>query len=433
MKLRLLALLCASLLIAVTAYAQAYCLAGRATWLGSDQPPRRVPEPHQEVIPPSPGDLTVWPRGDSPQEIGKALAEHFFTAHARQRSPAIPMSAPSYGALTFAAAHPRRRAARPARSRKFDPMLPGGAEQPHCRSATTWTTPSSASSRSRSPSRPRACRPTTPSISQLGFPGPTASGGRCRRTPLPSCPQDVHDALVKDGLSPETRLWVDDMYMLTMLQLEAYRATGDRKYLDRDAHEMVAYLDRLQQPNGLFYHAPDVQVLLGPRRWLVRRRHGRDAAHPARRSPRPPAHHGRLQADDGRAAEVPGRGRHVARADRPPRGVAGELQLRHVQLRAHHRRQARLARRRHLRPRSPPQAGSPSSATSTRTTTSPRSAPARASWTACSTTSTASAKPETSTARRRSCGPPPHCCATANSAPPNRRDRDHMVASPTVL
>ena len=25
------------------------------------------------------------------------------------------------------------------------------------------------------------------------------------------------------------------MYMLTMLQLEAYRATGDRKYLDRDA------------------------------------------------------------------------------------------------------------------------------------------------------------------------------------------------------
>jgi len=61
-----------------------------------------------------------------------------------------------------------------------------------------------------------------------------------------------------DGLSSETRYWIDDMYMLTILQLEAYRATGDKKYLDRDAQETVAYLDKLQQPNGLFYHAPDV-------------------------------------------------------------------------------------------------------------------------------------------------------------------------------
>jgi rhamnogalacturonyl hydrolase YesR len=53
------------------------------------------------------------------------------------------------------------------------------------------------------------------------------------------------------------------MYMLTMLQLEAYRATGDRKYLDRDAKEMVSYLDHLQQPNGLFFHAPDVKYFWG--------------------------------------------------------------------------------------------------------------------------------------------------------------------------
>jgi rhamnogalacturonyl hydrolase YesR len=66
-----------------------------------------------------------------------------------------------------------------------------------------------------------------------------------------------------DGLSAETRFWVDDMFMLTMLQLQAYRATGDRKYLDRDANEMVAYLDKLQQPNGLFYHAPDVPFFWG--------------------------------------------------------------------------------------------------------------------------------------------------------------------------
>ena len=57
-----------------------------------------------------------------------------------------------------------------------------------------------------------------------------------------------------EGLSDETRFWIDDMYMITILQVQAYRATGDKVYLDRAALEMVAYLDKLQQPNGLFYH-----------------------------------------------------------------------------------------------------------------------------------------------------------------------------------
>ena len=66
-----------------------------------------------------------------------------------------------------------------------------------------------------------------------------------------------------DGLSPQTRFWIDDMYMLIIVQLQAYRATGDAKYLDRAALEMSAYLDKLQQPNGLFYHAPDVPFFWG--------------------------------------------------------------------------------------------------------------------------------------------------------------------------
>jgi rhamnogalacturonyl hydrolase YesR len=53
------------------------------------------------------------------------------------------------------------------------------------------------------------------------------------------------------------------MYMLTILQLEAYRATGNKKYLDRDAKEMAAYLDKLQEPNGLFHHAADVPFFWG--------------------------------------------------------------------------------------------------------------------------------------------------------------------------
>jgi rhamnogalacturonyl hydrolase YesR len=65
------------------------------------------------------------------------------------------------------------------------------------------------------------------------------------------------------GLTGESRFWIDDMFMITAVQVQAYRATGDRKYLDRAALEMSVYLDRLQKPNGLFYHAPDVPFFWG--------------------------------------------------------------------------------------------------------------------------------------------------------------------------
>ena len=66
-----------------------------------------------------------------------------------------------------------------------------------------------------------------------------------------------------DGLTDQTRFWIDDMYMITIAQVQAYRATGDSKYLDRAALEMSAYLDKLQQPNGLFYHAADAPFFWG--------------------------------------------------------------------------------------------------------------------------------------------------------------------------
>ncbi|WP_263411460.1 glycoside hydrolase family 88/105 protein [Terriglobus tenax] len=66
-----------------------------------------------------------------------------------------------------------------------------------------------------------------------------------------------------DGLSSETRYWIDDMYMLTILQLEAYRATKNPKYLLRGAKEMAAYIQKLQQPNGLFFHSPDAKYFWG--------------------------------------------------------------------------------------------------------------------------------------------------------------------------
>ena len=62
-----------------------------------------------------------------------------------------------------------------------------------------------------------------------------------------------------DDITAEARYWIDDMYMITALQVQAYRATRNKKYLDRAAKTMAAYLDKLQQPNGLYFHAPDAQ------------------------------------------------------------------------------------------------------------------------------------------------------------------------------
>lgn len=69
--------------------------------------------------------------------------------------------------------------------------------------------------------------------------------------------------MVDEGLSWQTRFWIDDMYMISMLQLEAYRASENSKYLNRAANEMIVYLDSIQQLNGLFYHAGDVPFFWG--------------------------------------------------------------------------------------------------------------------------------------------------------------------------
>jgi len=66
-----------------------------------------------------------------------------------------------------------------------------------------------------------------------------------------------------EGWSDETRFWIDDMYMITILQVQAYRATGKEVYLDRAAVEMEAYLNKLQRPNGLFYHGPNFPFFWG--------------------------------------------------------------------------------------------------------------------------------------------------------------------------
>jgi unsaturated rhamnogalacturonyl hydrolase len=182
------------------------------------------------------------PTGVSPQEVGKQLAEHFVTSpHQYTKTIHYSEICAWYGALTFAQLT-HDDALRDKLIKKFEPLMPGGAEA------------------ERRPERHHV------DDSIFGV------------APLEIAVQTKDARFLKEGLwwadrqwespqadgsSGETRYWIDDMYMLTMLQLEAYRATGDKKYLDRDAKEMVSYLDKLQQSNGLFYHAPDVKYFWG--------------------------------------------------------------------------------------------------------------------------------------------------------------------------
>jgi rhamnogalacturonyl hydrolase YesR len=69
--------------------------------------------------------------------------------------------------------------------------------------------------------------------------------------------------LPNGGYSSEARYWVDDLYMLPLVQLQAYRATGDKKYLNQTAQLFSDYLDKLQQPNGLFHHGTDAPYYWG--------------------------------------------------------------------------------------------------------------------------------------------------------------------------
>ncbi len=74
--------------------------------------------------------------------------------------------------------------------------------------------------------------------------------------PRDSKHEKANKELIDNGLTWQTRFWIDDMYMITAVQSQAYLASKDEKYINRAAYEMTVYLDSIQRPNGLFYHAP---------------------------------------------------------------------------------------------------------------------------------------------------------------------------------
>lgn len=198
-------------------------------------------------------DLINWPKGSSPKEVGKKVAELFVaTPHPNFGRPTPPkrITYPEicawYGALSFAKENRDKPLAKKLAVR-FEPLF--GKEDtlvpvPDHVDLTVFG------------AIPFELYMQTGEKRYLDMGKHFAD----KQWGAPEGPRVVPASHVyyEKGYTWQTRMWIDDMFMITAVQAQAYRATGKKVYIERAAKEMVLYLDSLQKPNGLFYHAPDV-------------------------------------------------------------------------------------------------------------------------------------------------------------------------------
>ncbi|MBC9912349.1 glycoside hydrolase family 88 protein [Chitinophaga varians] len=203
-------------------------------------------------------DLTHFPKGSTPKEIGKRVADRFVaTPHPNFGKPTPPktITYPEvcawYGALTFARESGDKALAGQL-AQRFEPFFTTEAslvpKADHVDHTVFGAVPLELYMQTKDKRYLEMGK--TIADKQWGTPEgphvkPESQGYKDR------------------GLTWQTRMWIDDMFMITAVQSQAYRATGDKEYINRAAREMVVYLDSLQQPNGLFYHAPDVPYFWG--------------------------------------------------------------------------------------------------------------------------------------------------------------------------
>jgi rhamnogalacturonyl hydrolase YesR len=193
-----------------------------------------------------PKEFRKWPAGASPEEIGKRVTRRFLgTPHPLSRDQdkepyiAYPESVTWYGALTFARLS-RDKDLSSRLIQRFTPLLNQDAKLVPHPIHVDLTVFAAVPLEIYVENKEAVYLDLGRKLADEQWAKPTA-----------------------DGLTDQTRFWIDDMYMITLAQVQAYRATGDAKYLDRAALEMSAYLEKLQQPNGLFYHAPDAPFFWG--------------------------------------------------------------------------------------------------------------------------------------------------------------------------
>jgi unsaturated rhamnogalacturonyl hydrolase len=203
-------------------------------------------------------NFSKWPAGTSPKEVGKRVAEHFVvtphTNFGRATPPKVityPETCTWYGALTFAKQTGDKELTKKL-AQRFEPLF--GAQDTLIPKPdhVDYTVFGSVPLELYMQTKDKRYLQVGQGIADKQW-GPPEG---------PRVKPESHEFYNK-GLTWQTRMWIDDMFMVTAVQAQAYRATGDKKYIERAAREMVLYLDSLQKPNGLFYHAPDVPYFWG--------------------------------------------------------------------------------------------------------------------------------------------------------------------------
>lgn len=202
--------------------------------------------------------LAQWPKGCSPEEVGKRVADHFvLTPHpnfGRPNPPKVityPEVCTWYGALTFAR-ESRDKKLTAKLSERFEPLFGVDSSLVPIPDHVDYTVFGAV---------PLELYMQTKQQKYLEM-GKRIADKQWGPPEGPRVKPESH-LFYEQGLTWQTRLWIDDMFMITAVQAQAYRATKDEKYINRAAKEMVVYLDSLQRPNGLFYHAPDVPFFWG--------------------------------------------------------------------------------------------------------------------------------------------------------------------------
>ena len=203
-------------------------------------------------------DLKNWPKGASPKEVGLKIAEKFVvTPHTNFNRPTPPKvityaeTCTWYGALTFARVTGNKDLTKKLANR-FEPLFHEEAKMipvpDHVDYCVFGAVPLELYRQTKEKK-----------YYDLGI------GIADKQWGPPEGPRVVSASHIyyAQGLTWQTRMWIDDMYMINALQTQAYRVTKDPKYIERAAKEMVVYLDSLQKDNGLFYHAPDVPYFWG--------------------------------------------------------------------------------------------------------------------------------------------------------------------------
>ncbi len=193
-----------------------------------------------------PEEFSNWPEGASPAEIGKRVAENFvarkfdFETNPKRKYVIYPEVCAWYGSLTVAKLL-KDQDLTERLIKKFDPLLTlEGAKRISPDAHVDYRIFGAVPLEIYLQTKDKRYLDIGRSLADKQWDNPT-----------------------DDGITREARYWIDDMYMLPLVQVQAFRATNDAKYLDRAALTMVAYLEKLQQPNGLFHHGPDSPFFWG--------------------------------------------------------------------------------------------------------------------------------------------------------------------------